>query len=166
MMCDSSVVDAFLGPQVEAGDPTQDEMMCFYKPPFHATLQDPSQPPALARQHSKLKLGKQQPFGKEGGLPKKVQGMLDSVPVGIHEGSKAAMQQLIQGLPALKTIGIKQAQRLPPTQRIMVHYLLNNAIPFLEELASGILRLLEKATVHQVHVSAGTVLPTCSCARA
>ena len=98
--------------EVEQGDPTQDEMMCFYKPPFwpiqplSADCAGARSPSALVRESSGAsvggKVGTVQEFGKESGLPRKVQDAIDAVPAATSEALESFFEALAGRHPPLR----------------------------------------------------------------
>jgi SAM-dependent methyltransferase len=147
--------------EVEDGDPTQDEMMCFYKPPFwpisaaasHLPHADKPARKALVRENSGAsvggKAGTAQQVGKEHGLPRKVQEFLDSIPVSAMDGAKALFEAAEEGLPVAHAMIRERLRLVGPAQRIMVERLVDAVFPMLQDITAKVLALLRKAHVKQ-----------------
>ena len=143
---------------VEPGDPTQDEMMCFYKPPFWEThpadagcMRQKSK--ALVREDSGAsvggKSGSVQHFGKEHGLPGKVQSWLDSVPLATHAGALSMFEALLASLPGMENYMKAMTRNLPVPEQRQAQLIIGYGAPLLSDMVSKILKLLRKAHVTQ-----------------
>ena len=153
--CDSMLYD------VEAGDPTQDEMMCFYKPPFWQTHPDASTDVAVVREKSKKllreesgasvggKAGTTQHVGKEHGLPKKVQESMDAIPVATLAGAKSMFEGLAGAVPMVHQQMRNNAKFLTGPQRVIAERVLDTAMPLLGDIANKIVALLNKSHAKQ-----------------
>ena len=81
--------------EMEAGDPTWDEMLCFVKPPFK---------PAQAAQMSQADIEADSTCPPLNVLPEVVDVVLDQLPTGLMAFMQSAVAALESGLPELQTV--------------------------------------------------------------
>ena len=152
-LCDSMLYE------VEAGDPTQDKMMCFYKPPFCQTCPKTVLNEAQARETSQTflrsesgasvggNLGAMTATGKEHGQPRTVQESIDAMPQVTHDGAVAFFESMLDTLPELYKQARQKATLLEGVQRIVAERALDAGLYLLTDISTKILAILKNSHV-------------------
>jgi hypothetical protein len=132
--------------EMEAGDPTMDEMMVFYKPPFAFSNYHGTAQPALDfSKEGDLSQRCQNPLTSElkSDLPKKLQSFLDSIPVGVLAMCKEILNTVANNVPSLSASLSAQIAHLPTAQRLLASLVADFVFPMLSQAATKTLRVLE-----------------------
>eukprot|EP00929_Paragymnodinium_shiwhaense_P054678 TRINITY_DN27413_c0_g1_i1.p1 TRINITY_DN27413_c0_g1~~TRINITY_DN27413_c0_g1_i1.p1 ORF type:complete len:1588 (+),score=423.13 TRINITY_DN27413_c0_g1_i1:99-4862(+) len=121
-LCDSMLYE------MERGDPTWDEMMCFYKPPFRAPYTPPPPlPPAVSTIAPKSAVL---------GIPPQLAAFMDQAPKALLEGLKFLLDALLTQIPTVSSWVKDKAKALSTGQ----HYVAESLI---DQLTTPVLNVLK-----------------------
>jgi len=125
--------------EMEDGDPTLDEMMCFIKPPFTHTV------PISQRSIDKLDLQADEAHPPLSYVPTTVQLALDQGPLGLMDAIQSLLKVLSEGLPELKeTITTLIASLASESQKAQAEAFVGPAIAMLATLLSKLREQFEQ----------------------